>query len=189
MSINITNSIHFNSKKPNFERDCINSAILFESQTPLNLTVDESKVLLTKYDIGHIVWDTNTKKRYSFESKQVAGETLGYFKPMDPIALTTQEWYNTNYIPHVGEIVIFLDYNQITDNNGTRNIPTIRIGDGIQPITSLPSLTFDYANNAQNADIAKCVEHYLYIGNKKYNGSEEVYVNVYDNSYTISNNN
>lgn len=80
MGIKITNSFSFNSNKPNFERDVINSE-LFESKYPFILTDEERNNLGKSYDIGHIVWDTYTKKEYIVLSTEVNGETyycLGY---------------------------------------------------------------------------------------------------------------
>lgn len=80
MGIKITNPFSFNSNKPNFERDVINSE-LFESKYPFILTDEERNKLGESYDIGHIVWDTYTKKEYRVLSTEVNGETyycLGY---------------------------------------------------------------------------------------------------------------
>lgn len=80
MSIKITNPFSFNSNKPNFDRDIINSE-LFESKYPFILTDEERHNLGKSYDIGHIVWDTYTKKEYRVLNTEVNGESyycLGY---------------------------------------------------------------------------------------------------------------
>ena len=61
MSIKITQPFEFNSQQPNFERDVINSS-LFVSRDPLFLEDDEQNNIGEKYDVGHIVWDINTRK-------------------------------------------------------------------------------------------------------------------------------
>ena len=72
MSIKITQPFSFDSKRPNFERDVIDSSSLFASQNPLNLTDGERMSLAANYDVGHIVWDTYTSKHYG-----VAQSTTG----------------------------------------------------------------------------------------------------------------
>lgn len=72
MSIKITQPFSFDSKRPNFERDVIDSSSLFASQNPLNLTDAERMSLAANYDVGHIVWDTHTSKHYG-----VAQSTTG----------------------------------------------------------------------------------------------------------------
>lgn len=64
MSIKITQPFSFDSKRPNFERDVIDSSSLFVSQNPLDLTSDERIALASNYDVGHIVWDTYTSIHY-----------------------------------------------------------------------------------------------------------------------------
>lgn len=64
MSIKITQPFSFDSKRPNFERDAIDSSSLFVSQNPMDLTIDERIALAANYDVGHIVWDTYTSKHY-----------------------------------------------------------------------------------------------------------------------------
>lgn len=64
MSIKITQPFSFDSKRPNFERDVIDSSSLFVSQNPLDLTSAERIALAENYDVGHIVWDTYTSIHY-----------------------------------------------------------------------------------------------------------------------------
>lgn len=64
MSIKITQPFSFDSKRPNFERDVIDSSTRFVSQDPLVLTDMEKMSLAADYDVGHIVWDTYTSKHY-----------------------------------------------------------------------------------------------------------------------------
>ena len=66
MSIKIIQPFEFNSQQPNFERDVINSS-LFLSGNPLILSDAEQVELGENYDVGHIVWDINTRRHYRLE--------------------------------------------------------------------------------------------------------------------------
>ena len=61
---------------------------------------------------------------------------------------TTENWNNaTGFIPFAGEIIIYDDYKTITfEENGetvTRNIPGIKIGDGLAYVQDLPFASDD----------------------------------------------
>lgn len=176
MSIKITQPFSFDSRKPNFERDVINSSE-FYSQNPLILNQTEEESLSQKYDIGHIVWDINTRKHYRFEYIN----SKYYLVPLEPIAQRTQDWYNlgNNYIPKLGEIIIFTDNRT---ENGV-NVPMFKIGDGIHNPSTLPFVSAGYA---AAAGVADRVAHQLHIGPHDYDGSAEVTVGIYDGDYEIS---
>jgi len=180
MSIRITQPFAFDSQKPNFDRDNINSSE-FESQSPLKLTSDEEEDLSNRYDIGHIVWDINTRYHYrvEFTNNHIS------LVPLEPLIKTTQEWYNlgNNYIPKFGEVIIFSDYRQV---NG-ENIPSFKIGNGVNNPFELPFAETDFAttsNYAETSGVANKVAHQLHIGPHDYDGSVEVTVGLYDGSYS-----
>ena len=124
MGIKINNSFSFNSNKPNFERDIINSE-LFESKYPFVLTVDERANLGKTYDIGHRVWDIYTKKEYTVLNTEVNGENyycLGHLSFHNK-TVTQNEIDETNGI--------------LTLNNGNNVIELITVI--YIPITSQPN--------------------------------------------------
>lgn len=59
---------------------------------------------------------------------------------------TTQNW-NTqlNYVPAIGDIIIYSDKSTITQNDVTKNIPGIKIGDGNAYCVDLPFIADDVA--------------------------------------------
>lgn len=63
MAIKITQPFQFDSTNPNFERDIIDSS-QFASGDPFVISSVESDSLSKKYDIGHVVWDSNTRRHY-----------------------------------------------------------------------------------------------------------------------------
>ena len=114
MGIKITNPFSFNSNKPNFERDIINSE-LFESKYPFVLTVDERANLGKTYDVGHRVWDIYTKKEYTVLNTEVNGENyycLGHLSFHNK-TVTQNEIYETNGV--------------LTLNNGNNDIELVTV--------------------------------------------------------------
>ena len=180
MSIKITHPFEFNSQQPNFERDVINSS-LFVSRDPLFLEDDEQNNIGDKYDVGHIVWDINTRKHYRVEYTN----SKYCFVAVEPLAKRTQDWYDMGdkYIPMLGEIIIFTD--NMTDENGM-NVPMIKIGDGVHNPSELPFLQVGYASVAGTANVATKVAKQLHIGPHDYDGSAEVTVGLYDGDYEIN---
>ena len=180
MSIRITQPFSFDSKKPNFERDIINSST-FESQDPLFLNTNERNTLAGRYDVGHIVWDVNTRRHYRVEYTN----NLYCLVPIEPIALSTSEWYGLDsdeYIPQMGEVIIFTDYMSVDGEN----VPMFKVGDGIHTPMELPFAATPYAGEAGVAEVAKRVEHPLHIGPHDYDGSVEVTVGIFDSDdYTV----
>lgn len=114
MGIKITNPFSFNSNKPNFERDIINSE-LFESKYPFVLTVDERANLGKTYDVGHRVWDIYTKKEYTVLNTEVNGEN----------------YYCLGHLSFHNKTVT---QNEIDETNGIELVTVIYI-----PITSQPN--------------------------------------------------
>lgn len=174
MSIPITQPFSFDSQKPNFERDVINSSV-FVSQDPLILSSSEESAIAQKYDVGHIVWDENTRKHYRVEyinSKYC-------FVALEPLAKTTQTWYDlgNKYIPKLGEVIIFTDNRT---ENGV-NIPMFKVGDGVHNPAELPFASSGYA---ATAGVANRVAHQLHIGPHDYDGSAEVTIGLYDGEYS-----
>lgn len=174
MGIKLTNPLVFDSQKPNFERDVIDTATGFTNVGKLVPT--NQAYYGSKYDVGHIVWDVYTQKNYRFE---YSGGSY-YFAPLEPLAMATQDWYdlvnnNTPYIPKSGEIVIFTDYRSV---NGV-NVPSFKVGDGVHNTTELPFVNTPYA---ETSGTAERVAHKLYIGPHEYDGSAEVHVGVYVDS-------
>ena len=179
MSIIVTQPFNFQSIQPNFIRDYIDSRN-YTNQTPLKLTAEESTALSTKYDVGHIVCDTNTKQHYSFESKIVAETTTYYFKPLEPLQATCDEWNNSSYIPKMGEIIIVTDYQYDNDGNGNMiSTPVIKIGDGSTLAANLPYL----GEYVKHAEIADKLSHSLKIGDIIFDGSEDKEVPIYSGEY------
>lgn len=181
MSIPITQPFKFDSDRPNFDRDVINSATDFESANPNVLTNDERAALGTKYDIGHIVWDTSTKRHYAVDEKTVVGVNMVYLRLLGPTTRTTQEWNNlSTYIPYEGEVIIFSDYQTETMPDGTTmNIPVIKIGDGVHNAQTLPFMG-QYSEYSATSGVASRVAEKLYIGDQAYDGSEEVRIRRYE---------
>lgn len=179
MSIRITQPFAFDSQKPNFERDVINSSE-FVSQDPLDLSKNEETEISNKYDVGHIVWDINTRHHYRVEYSGGVYRLV----PVEPLAKSTQEWYDLDneYIPMLGEIIIFTDYRA---DNGV-NVPMFKVGDGVHSPSELPFSAASYATTSGTADVAKKVEHQLHIGPHDYDGSAEVTVGIYNGSYSTS---
>ena len=177
MSIRITQPFAFDSQKPNFERDNINSSE-FESQSPLELTSEEEEDLSDKYDIGHIVWDINTRYHYrvEFSNNHLC------LVPLEPFSKSTQDWYDLgdDYIPQFGEVIIFTD-NRI--ENG-KYVPMFKVGDGVHSPSELPFTASSYAATSGTSDVAKRVEHQLHIGPHDYDGSAEVTVGLYNGDFT-----
>lgn len=180
MSIKITQPFEFNSQQPNFERDVINSG-LFVSRDPLVLSGDEQIQIGEKYDVGHIVWDINTRRHYRIEYSN----SKYCFVSVEPLAKPTQEWYDMgdSYIPKIGEVIIFTD--NMTDENGI-NVPMIKVGDGVHSPSVLPFSSAGYAMKSGIAETAKKVEHQLHIGPHDYDGSAEVTVGLYNGDYEIN---
>lgn len=175
MSIKITQPFSFDSRKPNFERDVIDSSV-FVSGTPLFLNSTEESEISQKYDVGHIVWDTNTRKHYRVEYTN----SKYCFAPLEPLAKTTQEWYSlgNTYIPQPGEVIIFTDNRT---ENGV-NVPMFKVGDGMHNPSTLP---FAAASYATSSGVAERVAHQLHIGPHDYDGSAEVTVGLYNGEYEI----
>jgi hypothetical protein len=100
--------------------------------------------------------------------------------------ITYQEFINSEYIPEYGEIVIISDYKQV---NGV-NVPSFTLGDGISMLKNL-KISGDYIENANHsntsgtANIAKKLEHSLTIGEHVFDGTQDISVRVYDNTYEI----
>lgn len=64
---------------------------------------------------------------------------------------TTQNWNNKlTYVPAIGDIIVYNDKTVITDNNETRYIPGIKIGDGNAYCVDLPFVADDIAINLLN---------------------------------------
>lgn len=179
MSIKITQPFEFNSQQPNFERDVINSS-LFLSGNPLILSDTEQVELGENYDVGHIVWDINTRRHYRLEYSN----SKYCFVAVEPLAKKTQDWYDMgdSYIPKLGEIIIFTDNR--TDENGM-NVPMFKIGDGIHNPSTLPFSSAGYAMTAGSADVAAKVAHKLHIGPHDYDGSADVTVGLYNGGYEV----
>ena len=180
MSIKITQPFSFDSQRPNFDRGVINSST-FESQDPLNLTRTESDGIGEVYDVGHIVWDVNTRRHYRVE--YISSEYC--FVPVEPLEKSTSEWYELgdSYIPKMGEIIIFSDYRHVNNEP----VPSFKIGNGVDNPAELPFASTDFATNsnyAATAGVADRVAHQLHIGPHDYDGSAEVTVGVYDGSYS-----
>lgn len=87
------------------------------------------------------------------------------------ITKSTNDWDNeySSYIPENGEIVVYSDYNTTEKDGQTINIPSIKIGDGETPVKQLP-----FAEK----ELEK-LPHSLTIGDKVYDGSKDVVVDVY----------
>lgn len=175
MSIKITQPFSFDSQQPNFDRDVLNSS-LFTSQNPLSLTSAEASALGEKYDVGHIVWDLNTRNHYRVEYTNSTYRLV----PVEPLAKATQEWYNmgSSYIPMLGEVIIFTDNRTV---NGM-NVPMFKVGDGIHSPSELP---FSDAGYAAVSGVADHVSHQLHIGPHDYDGSAEVTIGLYNGDYEI----
>lgn len=82
MAIEITQPLKYESSKPNFERDRIDSSDVnfFSSQNPLVITTEEANRFAKILDVGHIVWDVKTEKHYIFKKN----ETGYYFENISP---------------------------------------------------------------------------------------------------------
>lgn len=84
---------------------------------------------------------------------------------------TTNEWLNnSDYIPAKGETIVYSDYKKIVENGIEKEIPSIKIGDGIHTVNQLMF----------TSKIADKLSHALTIGDKIYDGSEDVTIPIYD---------
>lgn len=97
---------------------------------------------------------------------------------------TSDEWYaNSDYIPQIGEIVIFSDHHtKSTPQGGYIYVPDLKVGDGTTNIIDLPFLGSD--NLVEVAKVAQRTEHTLTIGTYSFNGSADVSIPVYTGSYS-----
>lgn len=79
---------------------------------------------------GDIYVDVSSSQRLKIESENM------------PEIKTTSEWHQNNFdsthISVKGKIYIYSDYQTITQNNQTTNIPGYKIGDGLAYIIDLP---------------------------------------------------
>lgn len=69
---------------------------------------------------------------------------------------TTENWDKAanSFIPRLGEVCIYLDRIQITDENDEiAYLPGIKVGDGVSYINELEFLTDDYITKAQIDEI------------------------------------
>lgn len=87
---------------------------------------------------------------------------------------TKDYWNNNNIIPKLGELVIITDYTIKNENNKEIKIPGIKVGDGINYINDLPVVSSDSASK---------LSHTITIGNKVFDGSEDVVIDIYDGEY------
>ena len=86
MAIEITQPLKYESNKPNFERDRIDSSDtnFFSSQNPLVITTEEGNRFAKILDVGHIVWDVKTEKHYIFKKNILNGIDNYYFENISP---------------------------------------------------------------------------------------------------------
>lgn len=86
MAIEITQPLKYESSKPNFERDRIDSSDVnfFSSQNPLVITTEEANRFAKILDVGHIVWDVKTEKHYIFKKNTLNGIDNYYFENISP---------------------------------------------------------------------------------------------------------
>lgn len=55
---------------------------------------------------------------------------------------TTANWNKAiNFIPLAGEIIVYDDYKQIVEDGVTKNVPGIKVGDGLAYVVDLPFTT------------------------------------------------
>lgn len=95
---------------------------------------------------------------------------LESLKSQDIVANTEDYWNNhREIIPDKGNIVIILDH----EYDGNKPSPAIRVGDGIHSVLDLPDL-----------GSIKKLSHSLTIGDKIFDGSKNVVVDVYTGELT-----
>ena len=118
MAIKITQPFEYNINQPLVTKDVINSATDYASGNPLIIREDEGVELSKKYAIGHIVWDTNTKQHYVFNSTVYEGNTFYcWSKPTvsnQSFKLTTIDINNNERLILTESIDIELDSQNIT---------------------------------------------------------------------------
>lgn len=84
---------------------------------------------------------------------------------------TTAYWKeHKDYVPEDGCVIIYSDYKQISQNGVMKNIPSMKIGDGVTPVDELC-----FTNQAPAASL----EHALKIGEIIFDGTKDVEVPVY----------
>lgn len=85
---------------------------------------------------------------------------------------TTNEWLNNlDYIPSKGELVVYSDYETIVEGGVTKDIPSIKIGDGKNPVRLLSFITQKTSSQ---------LAHSLTIGKHKFDGTSDVVIPQYE---------
>lgn len=107
-----------------------------------------------KEDIANIVDDKNK------------GQTLSKF---------TAEWLNDTEIYPYGTLLVYSDYTTVGEADGsTHYVPAFKVADGEHTVQELPFTSAEHITK---------LDHSLTIGDYVYDGTEDVYVPVYDGSY------
>lgn len=86
---------------------------------------------------------------------------------------TTNEWLNQpEYLPQKGELIVYSDYQKVIEGGITKNIPSMKVGDGINTIRQL-----SFLNGGQCQ-----LSHKLTIGTYVFDGTQDITIPVYDGS-------
>lgn len=89
---------------------------------------------------------------------------------------TTNEWLNNDdYVPRKGEIVVYSDYKQIVEGGVTKNIPSLKIGDGVSPIRQL-----FFVGTGNDGGTSGKLEHSLTIGTHVFDGTADIVIPIYE---------
>lgn len=85
---------------------------------------------------GQAVWDAQSKINSNFTQIDQAIQNLDAAKAL----CNTSEYWATqiSFVPAYGQVVIYSNYDQIVENNQTKYIPGIKIGDGNAYVVDLP---------------------------------------------------
>lgn len=97
-----------------------------------------------------------------------------------PISHTTNEWEQVggDTVPANGQVVVYSDYQTVVQPDGSiKNVPNIKIGDGVTPVTELSFIYHPYDPGQVKLQYA------LKIGPYTYDGSKEVVIPTYEGEY------